>query len=266
MMYRLRLVALTFAAIMCTTNPTSAQTFSAVSSSIKTLPPLFALPCHDPLGFCNSANQYISAYNSYVSSINKINEIGKSISQYTRYPQQISSTFRNDMNTVANILQQSHGLNFITGGIERQVSLQWPNYSPGTPLSNLNQTLEDNTATSIVAALKGAGAIDTSNTDASTTKVISDIRTAGANAQNPTQAAQLMVQLLTLIYEQQVKEERLLALRMSEEAQHDLSEVARSRQQRQYDEEIVTNLQQAAVTTPPAFTIQQLRAGFGSQH
>jgi P-type conjugative transfer protein TrbJ len=258
-----RLFPIALAAILCSTNPASAQTFSPVSSSIRTLTPLPAVPCGDPLGFCQQANQYISAYNSYVSSINKINEIGKSVSQYTRYPQQISTTFSTDMNTVANILQQSRGLNYITGGVERQVSLMWPSYSPGTPLATLNQTLEQNTASSVIATLKGAGALDTSSTDTSITNAIASIRSAAASAQNPTQATQVMVQLLTMIYEQQIKEERLLGLRISEEALHDLDEAARESQQRQYDQAVVTQLQQAAVTTPPTFSLQQLRTGFG---
>ena len=257
-----RLLPIIFACVICTTNAVFAQTFSAATSSIPTLKPLPAVTCGDPLGFCQQANQYISAYNSYVSSINKINEIAKSVSQYTRYPQQLSTTFQSDMTSVAGILQQSHGLNFITGGIERQVSLQWPNYSPGTPLADLNQTLEQNTASSAIATLKGASALDSSSTNVSTTNAIAAIRSAAASAQNPTQATQVM--MLTLIYEQQIKEERLLALRMSEEAQHDLGEAARESQQRQYDQAIITQLRQAAVTTPPTFSLQQLRAGFGS--
>jgi P-type conjugative transfer protein TrbJ len=246
-------------------DPSSAQTFSSVPASIKTLPPIPAIPCGGPFAaFCIPANQYIATYNSYVSAINKINEIGLEVRSYARYPQQISSTFQTNMNGIASVLQQANTLSANSQNIERQVSQLWPNYAPGTPLSSLNGTLENNTATSIIAELKGAKLLNQSTTDASMTASIAGIRSAAANAQNPTQAAQVEVQLLTLIWEQLVKEQNLLALRMSEEAQHDLSQAANDRQQRQYDQAIVTRLQNAADGTPPSFTPAQINAMFNT--
>lgn len=239
----------------------SAQTFASTPSGIHFLQPIPAMACGDPFGFCTQANQYISAYNSYVGNINSINNLGWT---YARYPQTVNTGFSTNMQQVANVLQQSQGLNYTVGNVERQVSLQWPTYTPGTPLTTLNGTLETNTATAIVAELKGAGLLDQSNTDASMSAAIRDIRNAGAQAKNQTQELQVITQLLTLIWEEQVKEQRLLGLRMSEEAQHDLSDVASKRQQRLYDESLVTRLQTAADGTPPILSPAQINTIFGA--
>lgn len=239
----------------------SAQTFASTPAGIHFLQPLPAMTCGDPLGFCQQANQFVSAYNSYVGNINTINNLGWT---YARYPQTVNTNFSSNMQQIASVLQQSQGLNYNVGNIERQVSMQWPTYTPGTPLSSLNGTLENNTASAIVAELKGAGLLDQSNTDASMSAAIRDIRTAGAQAKNQTQELQVITQLLTLIWEEQVKEQRLLGLRMSEEAQHDLSDVASKRQQRLYDEALVKRLQTAADGTPPILSPAQINTIFGA--
>jgi hypothetical protein len=243
---------------------TAAQTFFPQSVSIQTLQPLPAIPCAGPFAaFCAPANQYISTYNSYVNAINRVNEIGLEVRTYARYPQVITSHFKANMQSVADLLQQAQTLSFTTQNIERQVSSIWPNYTPGTPLAQLNGTLEDQTASAIVAELKGAGLLDSSSTADSVTTTIDDMRSAAAKAQNPTQTGQVTVQLLSLVWEELVKEKRLLALRMSEEAQHDLTQTAQERQQRLYDQAIVTNLQHEADTTPPTLSDTQVRTMLG---
>jgi len=255
-----RLVVALVAAIAMTP-PAARANFAPVPETIQTVPPLPAIPC-GPTVWCGALNQYIAAYNTYAGNINKINELGLTIRQYERYPQQVSTNFANDMNQVAGILQSTNSLDYLLTNTEQQLSRQWPSYTPGTPLSTLNGVLEQQTAASILAELKGAGLLARGETDTSMASVIADIRAASANAKNPTEATQVEVQLLTLIWEQLVKQDRLLGLRMSEEAQYDLKHVAEERQQRLQEENLVHRLQTEASAVPPSFSDAQLNAIF----
>ena len=253
-----RLVAPLLLAIAMVAPPPAARAdFTSVGASITTLPPL---PACGGTPFCAAANDYIRTYNGFANGLNEINRIGLEVKTYARYPQQVKTNFSNAMNQIANVMQQTQGLNYQVGNIEQQVSQIWPNYRPGTPLAALNAQLNNDSASSIVATLKGAGLLSQASTDSSVSGTIAAIRAASANAVNPTQATQVEVQLLSVMWEQQVKEQRLLELRASEEAQHDLREVARDQQQLQYDQSLVQALQTSADGTPPVFTPGQMNA------
>jgi len=235
-----------------------AQTvFTPTVPTIQTLP---AVPASCPLSWCSALNQYISAYNSYTSSINEINRMGMEIQSYARYPQQVQTNFAPTMQQIANILSQNQRIDYQASNAELQVSQLWPNYVPGTPLAALNSELNTMTASSVITTLKGTGILSASSTDASVTQTIAAIRAAAAKAVNPTQATQVEVQLLSLMWEQQVKEQRLLELRMSQDAQHDLREAAMSQQQLQYDQSLVQSLQTSADATPPHFSQSMINA------
>ncbi len=243
---------------------TSARADFEAGPSNATLPggslmqPLPTLPC--VALFCETLNTYISAYNSRIGILNHIQTTA---AQYQHYAGQVATPFSGEMNQIAQILQKSQSLDYLTGNVDQQISAVWPNYKLGTPLSSLNQILENQSVNAISAELKTAGLVSNSNTSTDMTNTIDQIRKAGAESINPTEGTQAIVQMLTIIWEQLVKEQQLLGLRMQAEAQYNLKSLAAQSAQRQMEQQLVQQINQAASTSLPPLNANDVNALFG---
>ena len=222
--------------------------------------PLPSLPC--VAMFCETLNTYISAYNSRIAILNKIQTTA---AQYEHYAGQVTTPFSSEMNQIATMLSQSQSLDYITGNVDKQISALWPNYKVGTPLATLNQTLEQRSVNAISNEMKTAGLITNGNTSTDMTKTIAAVRTAGAESINPTEGTQAIVQMLTIIWEELVKEQQLLAARMSAEAQYNLQSLSSQSAQQQLEQQLVQRINQAASTSVPPLSSSDVNALFSAK-
>jgi P-type conjugative transfer protein TrbJ len=250
-------------AAIATALPAAAEQFSSTPSckpmvnAPRQLPPI---PCFNgPTSWndCNSFAQYIDNYNHWVQIVNEVNDLKCKANEYWNYPASAAAHINEDLNEAADILTRANALSFKDKNLDQEIQQMWPDYNPGYSPQQLDDHLDAITNNSILGVLKAAGALQ--NHTERDANVVESIKTAAANAKNPTQATQMTVQLLSVMYEQMVKQQQFAGLKLSQDAEHDMVVAARERQTRMVSEQNGVAQARMMYPVPPKLSSQQLQ-------
>lgn len=242
--------------------PVQAQQFAgsqACNPSFKAPKPLPSIPCLTLKDWtqCNNVAQYVNNYNQWVQLVNEVQDLQCKASAYWNYPTSAASHIKNDLNEAADILSRANALTVQDKNLDQTIANMWPDFNPGYSTTQMDDRLDAMTNNSLLGVLKAAGALAAHNgRDAD---LVEQIKNASASAKNPTQATQMTVQLLAVMYEQMVKQQQFTALKLSQDAQHDLTEASRERS-RSFESRRNADAQARMLyPVPPTLSQQQLQ-------